>query len=195
MYTFVTDATNLAIYSLVARESLLRKLVFPRVVIPTSVVLTAGITFCVNLVVVAGFVAWKGIAPRVSWLLVIPLLFELFLLVLAASLILSAVFVRLRDVGQLWDLVLQLFFYASPIVYPIGYLPEWARKLAFLNPFTQILQQIRAIVIYPDLASNKITAQEALGWGAVAPYAIVGVLLIIGWLFFRRQEPWFAERV
>jgi ABC-2 type transport system permease protein len=133
--------------------------------------------------------------PRVSWLLVIPLLFELFLLVLAVSVILSAVFVRLRDVGQLWDLVLQLFFYASPIVYPVGYLPDWARQIAFLNPFTQILQQIRAIVIYPDLASNKITAQQALGWGAVAPYTIVGVLLAVAVTFFRRQEPWFAERV
>jgi ABC-2 type transport system permease protein len=116
--------------------------------------------------------------------------------VLAVSLILAAVFIRLRDVGQVWDLVLQLFFYASPIIYPIGYLPNWARKLAFLNPFTQVLQQVRAIVLYPDLGSNKITAHQALGpWLGLAPIAIVLVLLAGGVLFFRREEPWFAERV
>lgn len=196
LYTFVADATGLAMNSLVTRQSLLRKLVFPRIVIPTSAVLTSGITFGVNLVVVSAFVAAKGVTPRVSWLLVIPLLLELFVLVLAVSLILSAIFVRLRDVGQVWDLVLQLFFYASPIVYPVGYLPGWARTIAFLNPFTQVLQQIRATVLYPDLANNKITAQQALGtWGSLAPLAIVLALAVLGYVFFRRQEPWFAERV
>jgi ABC-2 type transport system permease protein len=196
LYTFVSDATNLAMYSLAARQSLLRKLVFPRLVIPTSAVLTAGITFVVNLAVVGVFVAAKGITPRVSWLLLIPLLVELFALVLGVSLILAAVFIRLRDVGQVWDLVLQLFFYASPIIYPIGYLPNWARRLAFLNPFTQILQQIRATVLYPDLGSNRITAHQALGpWLDLAPIAIVFVLLAAALVFFRREEPWFAERV
>jgi ABC-2 type transport system permease protein len=196
LYTFVADATGLAMYSLVTRQSLLRKLVFPRIVIPTSAVLTAGITFIVNLIVVGAFVAAKGVTPRFSWLLVIPLLIELFVLVLGVSLVLSAIFVRLRDVGQVWDLILQLFFYASPIVYPVGYLPGWARTLAFVNPFTQILQEIRAIVLYPDLANNKITARQALGaWGSLTPIAIVIVLAGLGVLFFRREEPWFAERV
>jgi ABC-2 type transport system permease protein len=196
LYTFVADATGLAMYSLVARQSLLRKLVFPRIVIPTAAVLTAGITFLVNLVVVGAFVAAKGVTPRFSWLIVVPLLVELFVLVLGVSLILSVIFVRLRDIGQVWDLILQLFFYASPIVYPVGYLPGWARTLAFLNPFTQVLQQIRATVLYPDVAGNKITARQALGtWGSLAPIAVVVMLAVISFVFFRREEPWFAERV
>jgi ABC-2 type transport system permease protein len=196
LYTFVADATNLAMYSLVVRQSLLRKLVFPRIVIPTSAVLTASITFVVNLVVVGMFIAAKQITPRLSWLLVIPLLIELFVVVLAVSLVLATIFVRLRDIGQVWDLVLQLFFYASPIVYPIGYLPGWARTIAFLNPFTQILQQIRSIVLYPDLPNNKITASQTLGdWGSLAPIAIVLGLAVISLVFFKREEPWFAERV
>jgi ABC-2 type transport system permease protein len=196
LYTFVADATNLAMYSLVVRQSLLRKLVFPRIVIPTSAVLTASITFVVNLVVVGMFIAAKQITPRLSWLLVIPLLVELFVVVLAVSLVLATIFVRLRDIGQVWDLVLQLFFYASPIVYPIGYLPGWARTIAFLNPFTQILQQIRSIVLYPDLPNNKITASQTLGdWASLAPIAIVLGLAVISLVFFKREEPWFAERV
>jgi ABC-2 type transport system permease protein len=196
LYTFVADATNLAMYSLVVRQSLLRKLVFPRIVIPTSAVLTASITFVVNLVVVGMFIAAKQITPRLSWLLVIPLLVELFVVVLAVSLVLATIFVRLRDIGQVWDLVLQLFFYASPIVYPIGYLPGWARTIAFLNPFTQILQQIRSIVLYPDLPNNKITASQTLGdWASLAPIAIVLGLAVISLVFFKREELWFAERV
>jgi ABC-type polysaccharide/polyol phosphate export permease len=112
------------------------------------------------------------------------------------SLILSAVFVRLRDVGQVWELFLQLFFYASPIVYPVGYLPSWARTIVFLNPFTQVLQGIRAIVLYPDLGSNTITAQQALGpIGGLIPIAIALGLGLVGFRIFRREEPWFAERV
>ena len=65
---------------------------------------------------------------------------------LGVALILSTVFVRLRDIGQVWELALQLMFYASPIIYPIGFLPPWARKLAFLNPFIQVLQDIRAVI-------------------------------------------------
>ena len=65
-------------WSLVARESLLRKLIFPRLVIPTAATLTAAITFLVNLVVVAVFVAWNGIVPQPDWLLIVPLLVELY---------------------------------------------------------------------------------------------------------------------
>jgi ABC-2 type transport system permease protein len=196
LFLFFADATTLAMYSLVTRQSLLRKLVFPRTVIPTSAVLTASITFAVNLVVVSVFLGIKGITPQLSWLLLIPLLIELFVFVLAVSLVLAAVFVRVRDLSQIWELFLQLFFYATPIVYPVGYLPAWARKIVFLNPFTQILQQIRAIVLYPDLATTKITATQALGtWGGLAPIAIVIALTVFGFAFFRRQAPWFAERV
>jgi ABC-2 type transport system permease protein len=195
LYLFLADATNMAMYSLVARESLLRKLVFPRIVVPTSAVLTATITFGVNILVISAFIAAKEITPRWSWLLVILLLIELFVLVLAVSVILSAIFVRLRDVGQLWELFLQLFFYATPIVYPVGYLPAWARTIVFLNPFTQILQGIRAIVLYPDVPGNTITATQALGVWAFVPIAIVVAMAAFSLVFFKRQEPWFAERV
>lgn len=196
LYSFFSDATSVAMYSLSMRESLLRKLVFPRLVIPISATLTAAMTFLINVVVIAGFVAWEGIAPRLSWLLLLPLLIELYVFVLGVALILSVLFVRLRDMGQVWELALTLFFYASPIIYPIGYLPGWARELSFLSPFTQILQDIRSLVLYPDLESNKITAVDALGaYGRLLPIAIAVAFLVAGVLFFRREEPWLAERL
>ncbi len=158
LFGFFSDATSLGMTSLVARESLLRKLVFPRLVIPMAATITAGLTFLVNSVVVAGFVAWEQITPRLDWLLVIPLLVELYGFALGLALILATLFVRFRDMGQVWELGLQLLFYASPIIYPIGFLPPFARDLVFLNPFTQVLQDIRALVLYPDLPGNTITA-------------------------------------
>jgi ABC-2 type transport system permease protein len=149
----------------------------------------------VNTVVVAGFVAWRGITPRLDWLLIVPLLLELYLVVVGVSLILATVFVFLRDIGQVWELALQLLFYASPVIYPIGFLPPWARDLAFLNPLTQILQDLRALVLYPDLPSNKITAADALSTGRLLPIAIAVGILVGGLLLFRRYEPKFAERV
>ncbi len=196
LFGFFADATSLGMTSLVARESLLRKMTFPRLVIPTAATITAGLTFLVNTVVVAGFVAWKQVTPRLDWLLVLPLLVELYAFTLGVALILATLYVRFRDMGQVWELGTQLLFYASPIIYPIGFLPPFARNLVFLNPFTQVLQDIRALVLYPDLPANKITAADAFGTGGrLIPIGIAVATLAVGLLLFRRDEPWFAERV
>jgi ABC-2 type transport system permease protein len=197
LYTFFTDATNLATTSLVARESLLRKLSFPRLIIPTSVTLGSAITFCVNLLVVGAFVAWNQIPPRLNWFLLLPLLAQFYVLTLGVSLILATLFVRFRDISQVWELATQLLLYATPIIYPVGFLPEWARTIAFLNPITQILQDVRAIVLYQDLAPNLITANDAFGSsaGRLIPIGITLVVFAAGLALFKHEEPWFAERV
>jgi ABC-2 type transport system permease protein len=196
LVTFFNDATLLGMYSVVTRESLLRKLSFPRSIIPASATLTAAITFGVNLIAIAGFVAWKRLVPQWDWLLVVPLLLELYVFVLSIALILSALFVRFRDIGQIWELVLQVLFYASPIIYPIGYLPTWARKICFFYPFTQVLQDVRSIVLYPDLKPNRLTVSDAFGTSAarLIPLGIVLLLAILALALFRREEPYFAER-
>jgi ABC-2 type transport system permease protein len=196
LFTFFSDASMLGMSSIVARESLLRKMSFPRLIIPTSATLTAGITFVINLTVIVGFILWNHIVPRPSWLLLIPLLAELYVFVLGVALILTTLFVRFRDVGQVWELLLQLMFYASPIIYPVGYLPPWVRHLVFINPFTQIMQDIRATILYRDLAPNRITAAIAFGSpaGRLIPLAVVAVVFGFGLYLFKREEPWFAER-
>ena len=197
LFTLFADATSMGMWSLVQRESLLRKLSFPRVIIPTAATLTAAMTFGVNTLAVCVFIAWNGITPQPEWLLVIPLLLELYIFVLGIALLLATAFVRLRDIAQVWELALQLMFYASPIIYPIGFLPPLLRKLAFLNPFVQVLQDIRDIVLYPDLAPNRITVGEAFGHPAMrlVPIAIAFAVFALGLWVFKRDEPWFAERI
>jgi ABC-2 type transport system permease protein len=196
LFNFFADATSMGMVSLVARESLLRKMRFPRIIIPTAATMTATMTLGVNTIPIMIFLAFAGIAPRPSWILVIPLLAELYIFILGIALILSALFVRLRDIGQIWELALQLFLYGSPIIYPIGYLPPALQKLAFVNPFTQVLQDIRALVLYPDLQPNKITAVQAFGSaGRLIPIAVAFTIFAIGLTLFRREEPWIAERL
>lgn len=195
LFTFFADATMLALISIVAREPIIRKLAFPRIIVPASATLTAAITLAINLTVVGGFVAYKRITPQLDWLLILPLLLELYAFTLGVGLLLAALFVRLRDLQQVWELALQLFFYASPILYPVGYLPPWGRQIVFLSPFTQVLQDIRALLFYPDRPDNRITASTAFGsFGHLLPIAIALGTLAIGYLFFRREQPWFAER-
>jgi ABC-2 type transport system permease protein len=194
LWTFFVDATMLTSTSIVARGSLLRKLVFPHLVIPTSMTMTSGITFLVNLLPLAGFIAWNRITPRVEWLLLLPLLLELFLFTLGAGLLLATLFVRFRDIGQLWELLTQLLFYASPIIIPVGFLPPWFQPIAFLNPFVQVMQDIRAVILP---GTEVITAQTTLvsAGGRATPIAITIATLALGFYLFRRESPWFAERV
>jgi ABC-2 type transport system permease protein len=196
LFNFVGDATILGMNSIVSRESLLRKMSFPRLVIPTAATLTAGITFSINLTVIAAFIAWNRIVPRVEWFVLIPLLAELYLFVLGIALILTTLFVRFRDIGQLWELLLQLLFYATPIIYPVGYLPPWARHVAFISPVTQVIQDVRATILYNDFASNRVTAATAFGSqaGYLIPVSVALAAFALGLYIFKREEPWFAER-
>lgn len=194
LWTFFIDATTLTQHSIVARGSLLRKLAFPRLVVPMSVTLTAAITFAVNLVVIAAFVVGNRLTPHLSWLLLIPLLLELYAFTLGFGLFLAALFVRFRDVSQIWELAAQLLFYASPIIIPVSFLPPWFKPIAFLNPFVQIMQDVRHALIY-DMPVT--TASSVLGGplGHLIPIAIALATLAGGVAFFLREAPWFAERV
>ncbi|MGH3049505.1 MAG: ABC transporter permease, partial [Gaiellaceae bacterium] len=133
------------------------------------------------------------VVPGAKWLLLAPLLLELCVLALGVGLVLSALYVRFRDAGPVWELVLQIAFYASPIIYPVTLLPRWFASIAFLNPFVQIVQDVRSIVV-PSKAT--VTAATVYGSpaGELLPIGVVFMLLVGGYLFFRREEPYFAER-
>jgi ABC-2 type transport system permease protein len=194
LWTFFLDATSLCVTSLVSRQALLRKLSFPRIIIPISVSLTSAITLAANLVPITAFIAWNRLTPRLEWLALIPLLIELFVFTTGVGLILATLFVRFRDVGQLWELIGQLAFYASPIIIPVSFLPPWFQPIAFLNPFVQIMQDIRAVIIYTMPVVTATSVLHTVG-GRIVPMSIALATLLFGVFLFKRQSPWFAERV
>src|SRR5690606_24104289 len=102
--------------------------------------LSALINFLLNLVVVAVFMLISFVA--IQWhILFLPLLFlELFIFSIGLSLFLSATYVRLRDVGYVWDVVMQALFYLTPIFFPVTAAPLWAQKILILSPLAQVMQ-------------------------------------------------------
>jgi ABC-2 type transport system permease protein len=109
--------------------------------------------------------------------------------------LLSATFVRARDVKPIWDVVLQILFYGSPIFYAIETVqasaPDWVAKVLMLNPFAAILQQARHAMVSPEYE----TAAAAIGgtWRLLIPLAIVFGVFAIGYAIFRRAAPRLAE--
>lgn len=194
LWTFFLDTTNLALFSFVGNGSLLKKLAFPRIVLPISATVTTLLTFGVNMVVLLVFLVADGIRPRPEWLLIPPLLAELYLFTLAVSVILATLFTRMRDIGQVWEVGGQLLFYASPIIYPVGFLPHWAQMIAFANPFVQVLQDVRAIIV-PQ--TEAITVADVYGSGAAyaVPLAVLSAVLTVAWLTFKHDEPYLPELV
>ena len=194
IYSFYAEATGTAVGSVPDRESLVRKVHFPRLVIPLSVVLTTFLNFVLNFIVVMVFVLASGIAPRWSWLEIIPLVIALTLLSTGIGTLLAALFVRYRDVRPIWDVILQISFYGSPILYPIEKIPEEGlRRLIMCNPLAVIVQQARHAIVDAGAPS----AAEAMG-GAVWLLIPLGVLIgvcVLGYVVFDRSAPHIAEEL
>jgi ABC-2 type transport system permease protein len=105
--------------------------------------------------------------------------------------------VRFRDVGQIWEVVSQVLFFACAIFYPIGILPDWAQKVAFLNPLVQIIQDVRHAILGGPSGPNDVTAASvyAGAGGRLIPIVMAVLVFLGGLAFFRREGRYFAERV
>ena len=193
LWSFFADGVTRTMNSLVTNGNLMRKLPFPRLVIPLAASLTAFVTFGLGLLAIAIFVAWNGLVPKLDWLVLILELPELYLFILGLGLVLGVMYVRLRDISQVWELALQLLFFLSPIVYPFTLVPTRWRQVMLLNPFTQVMQDVRAIVIYPD--HHVIAAHASFSPLRILPLLVVAFTLGLGLYLFKREEPWFPERV
>lgn len=190
LWTFVADAVTSTLPSFVARAGILRRIWFPPVVIPVAATATALMSFLINFGVVVIFVAASRLSPGIDWLLLIPLFIELYLFVLAVSLLAALLYVRYRDVGQIWEVAAPALFFAAPIVYPITVLPMWARHLLAFYPFVQILQDVRLIVI-----GKNADAVELIGHHGnhLIPLSVIAVLLALSVVLYRRDSPRLAE--
>ncbi|MEJ7893758.1 MAG: ABC transporter permease [Solirubrobacteraceae bacterium] len=193
VYQFFGECTGGAVSSVLDRENLVRKIHFPRIVIPLSVVVASSLTLAVNAVAVGFFMVIQGVPVRVSWLGVLPALALLLVTVLGLSMLLSALFVRYRDVRPIWDVTLQAAFYATPILYPIELVPESFRAVLMASPLATVIQQIRHSVFDPSAP----TPAEALGsaWLLAVPIGIGVGLLVLGFWVFNRTAPVVAEEL
>jgi ABC-2 type transport system permease protein len=194
LYQFFSETTAGAVPSVLNRENLVRKIHFPRIVIPLSVVVTSALNLAVNSVAVGIFMAAAGVPVRASWLVMIPVLGFLFVFVTGLGMLLSALFVKYRDVQPIWDVVTTAVFYATPILYPIERVEiPWARELIMYNPLAVVVQQMRHSVFDP-LAPSAVDAIG--GWAQLCvPIALTIALFVAGFWVFNRTAPEVAENL
>jgi ABC-2 type transport system permease protein len=194
LFTFVQEGTG-AVQSMVDHEGLVRKIQFPRMAIPVSIVLTAMFNLTLNMCVVLMFGLASGVDPRWTWFEAPLLVLCLAIMVLGLAMLLSALYVRFRDVKPIWEVVLQALFYATPVIYTIESISvsERVRELLMLNPIAVILTQFRHAVIDPGAP----TAAAAAG-GSVRLLIPAGLLFgaaLVGFWVFNREAPRIAERL
>ena len=193
LFTFFSETTSRGVGSLVERENLLRKIRFPRLVIPLSVALHSLFNLGLNLVVVFILVFASGITPTLDWLQIPLLILMLVVFTTGVTMLLSALYVRFRDVEPIWEVGLQLLFYGSPVIYVIDTMPASVRELAMFNPIAVVLTQWRHAVI-DQTAPTAGTAIGGIEY-LVIPAAIVAAIFALGLWVFARETPRIAENL
>lgn len=197
LFTFFSEAALGAVRSVVDRENLVRKIQFPRLAIPTSVVLLALFNLGLNLIVVMIFAVAAGVRPMLSWLELPLIVLMLTVLTAGVSMLLSALYVRFRDISPIWEVFSQILFYSSPVILPAETVREklGADSLLYhlytLNPLVAIFQQFRhAMINHATLSAGQIMGS----WAALLePMALVAAIIVIGFWYFNHEAPHIAE--
>ena len=197
LFNFFLEATDRSVDAVLKQETIVRKMQFPRLVIPLSVVLTSFFNLCLNLIVVFGFILATGVEPRWTWLL-FPLIVAGFVILAAAvATILSALYPRYRDMKQIWAVLGTLLFYASPVLYPASLVFDAGFQIQLLiNPLALLLQQANIWILDPD-GPDGLSVVDAAGsiWGWLGPGLVFVALCVYSIWIFNRQAPRIAEEL
>jgi ABC-type polysaccharide/polyol phosphate export permease len=184
LWNFFSEGTANGAGAMLARADLLTKAVLPREVVVYSALLSAGLTFVINLAVFMGVLWVTGTKLALTAICFPLLLVDLVLLTLGMSLFLAPLYVRYRDVGYLWGIVLQVGFWLTPIIYLDLMMPPRFRWLVWINPMGRIIGDSRRALIY--------------GWWPGARGLVLTTLMsvavcVIGYMSFRRLQARVVE--
>ena len=185
-WTYFAEAMRRASTGLVNDAELVRKIYFPRLIMPLANVTAPLLDFCLAFVVLIAMMLFYGIMPGWKFLLVPPLMAIAALLALSIGLWLAPINARFRDIKHTLPFLIQVWMYASPIVYPLSMVPEQWRWAYALNPMVGVIEGFRWAVF--DRGEPNLFA---IGLSV----AVIAVLLFGGLVFFRRMERSFADTI
>jgi ABC-2 type transport system permease protein len=193
LWTFFVEATQSGMNSILNRGDMIRKVNVPKYTIVISTTLSAFVTFLLNMVIVLVFMVLGRVDFRWNLIFLPFLLAELIIFCLGISFILSTLYVKFRDFSHIWDVVLQVLFYATPIIYVLGNQSNKFARIVSINPLAQIFQDVRSVMITP----LTLTTKEVYGspWGRWAQVLFVVIVLLFGAWLFRRSSKMFAEEL
>lgn len=193
-WNFFVEVTMGSVTAIVGKGDLIRKINFPKYVIILAVLLGGLINLALTSVVIVIFMI-AGHVP-ITWhaLLLIPLLLELIIIALTAAFFLSTAFVKYRDVSYIWEVIVQAAFYATPILYPLTRIPHAYAKFLILNPFAQVIQDARYVLITHSTETVS-TIYGGDRWIWAIPIGVTLILVVVTSTYFRRHSKAFAEQV
>ncbi|MGH7237080.1 MAG: ABC transporter permease [Candidatus Saccharimonadales bacterium] len=194
LWNYFTEVTSGAVGAIVGKGDLLRKINFPKYVIILAGTFSALINLFLNFIIIAIFMIFGhvGITWQVLWL--IPLLLEMFVFSIGIAFLLSALFVKFRDVSYIWEVLLQAAFYATPILYPLTRVPHRFAKFLILNPMAQIIQDARYVLVtHQSQTIATVFGGDIYIWAI--PLTLVIIFLVFPALYFRKSSKSFAEEV
>ena len=193
LWNFFTEATTQGLISVVARGDVMRKINIPRYLLVISTAFSASINMALSLVVLFIFAFINGILPSLNWLLLIPLMAELFALCVGISLLLSSLYVKFRDISYIWEVVLQIGFYANAIIFPLALVSEHLRKWFFLSPVVQIIQDARYLIA--TKTSATLWSVNSPIYMKIIPFLAIILFIILGIIVFKKRSRTFAEDI
>ncbi|MFC1998003.1 ABC transporter permease [Chloroflexota bacterium] len=182
---FVSSLTDMTA-SLVSNMTLVTKIYFPREVLAIASMLARLVDFGISGALLVVLFIIYGVQVISPALLLLPVVILIQIaLITGLGLMTASLNIFYRDVQPLLTLIIQLWFYASPIIYPVTMVPEQYRTLYFLNPMAGIIESYRAILL-----------QQSLPGPYIYPAAIISIIiLVVGYWVFKRVEPSFADIV
>ena len=183
-WEYFSQAISRSGVSVVNDANLIRKIYFPRLIIPLAAVVTPLADFCLSFLILLGMMLWFHVIP--TWgMMALPLFLLMALLTaLSAGLWLSALNVRYRDIRYTIPFLTQLWMYASPIAYPVSLIPEKWRLLYSLNPLAGVVEGFRWALLGKESPDFSIMAVSAV---------VVLVVLLGGLVYFKKMEQTFAD--
>ena len=185
-WTFFSTAVTNATGSLVSHTQLITKVYFPREILPLTYVVAAFFDFLLGLVVLGGLMMWFDIPLTIAAAHLIPVVALLCAWIVAVSLLLSAAQVYWRDVGVAIPVLVQLGMFASPVIYPLGLVPDAWRPWYLLNPLAGIINSFRDVLL---------RGQQPEPLPLAYAMAVTAVVLPLAYVLFKRAEATMADVV
>lgn len=185
-WNFFADATKDSTASVTAKTGLLQKTNLSPLVVVVSAIMHSFWTFIINLAIF--FIFFFAFGHHLSWsILMLPILVALtVLLTVGVSFLIVPLYMRFRDFGHIWDIFLQMLFWATPIVYQYSLVPGAYQKWYLLNPLARLIVDARNAIIYrffPSWEQMLITT------------AVILVTVVVGWMAFKRYGQKFVEQL
>jgi len=185
-WVFFTNVVTSGCNCVWINGNIIKKVYFPREILPISVVGAGLVNFAISCIIILIFCLFSGIGFSINLLWLPAIAIVQCMLSLGMLFILSAINVYVRDIEYLVQFIMNLVFYATPIIYNVSIFPAKFRWVLYLNPLAHLIDAYRAIFYYktmPNLASLGIVG------------LISFVVLVLGYLIFKRMEKGFAEEV